>query len=1040
MRHAIRLFAGLILAALALFAQADANKGQIVGTVFDQKQAVIAGAKVHIQNTGTGAARDLTSGSEGQFRAVLLDPGQYDVMVEAPGFAPAELKGVVVNVGSAVDLPVTLAVGTTTVIVDVSDTLTGVDLPAPTTIINTQSIENLPINGRRFQDFATLTPTVQVDQERGQLSFAGQRGINSNVMLDGADYNNPFFGGIRGGERSNFIITVPQTSIQEFQAVTSGYTAEYGRSSGGLLNVITKSGGNQTHGEAFYQIRHKETGLKTPFNAQILETQQQFGGGAGGAIIKDKLFWFGAIERQDAKSPEAVRYASLDSITVNANNQEAYQYYRSLEGPFQKTNNATALTGRGDYQMSNGSRLTLRYNFSDAAAANSASVGGGAETLTTNALSNNGTEKDRIHTGVAQWTSILSPSIANDLRFSISQEIRPRTSNSSLPGVSNVIGQFGARNFLPTTQDDRRTQINDGISIIRGTHTFKFGGDYNYLTTGQVFGFNQFGFFNTFVGTVDQTLEVVSVGGPTPNRFDNPVVQYQLQIGNLLADFHMQQIAFYGQDAWRVNRHFSLNYGVRWEGQKNPQPVTNNTAVVNKIKAATLLNGSHFDPAFTPDAMNQWGPRGGFTFTPGDSNKTVIRGHGGIFYAATPMLLLADSTNNFRIPPGNLSLSLPRAGSTVYKDLLAIGIDLNTYSLDKLPILTPDQIARAAGGSGAAPDPFANARFTATANDFTNPRSVQAGFGAEHSLTNNWIVGAQFNYVNTVHLERNRDENLPQPQINNGQIAGCPADAAKRPNFGQVGCFRIPRPIAGVDRLTLRESSARSMYRGVTFDTKYRGRRFQAGFNYTLSGTYSDDDNERSSTTLYYQTATDFKPEYGTSRLDSRNQVAGYGVVNLFWGIAVSASLRARSGFPIDPGTGADLNGDGNYTSPGAVGSDGALTSDRPYTAPGVSRPRNSYRNRMFKDMDLRFLKAFKFGENRKLEFSTEMFNLFNWDNVVYDRANLIYGPGIDAATGAVVPARATFLQLRLPNGQFDPTDNQIGTPFQAQFGLRFIF
>jgi hypothetical protein len=285
-----------------------------------------------------------------------------------------------------------------------------------------------------------------------------------------------------------------------------------------------------------------------------------------------------------------------------------------------------------------------------------------------------------------------------------------------------------------------------------------------------------------------------------------------------------------------------------------------------------------------------------------------------------------------------------------------------------------------------------------------------------------------------VHLQRNRDENLPLPQIN-------PADAARRPNFGQVGTFRIPRPVVGIDRIVLRESSARSMYRGGTFQTAYRGRRFQAGFNYTASGTFSDDDNERSSTTLYYQTATNLTAEYSASRMDARHQASGYGLVNLPWGISLSATLRARSGFPIDATAGADMNGDGNNLTPGVVTSaNGAATADRPYLAPGVSLGRNAYRNRMFKDFSMRFLKAFNFGENKRLEFSTEMFNLFNFDNVVYDRTNLIYGPGIDPTTGAVVAPRSTFLQLRLANGNFDPVNNQLGTPFQAQFGLRFFF
>src|SRR5712691_1980287 len=251
MKLALFVFAGLLYS-FSLWAQADANKGQIAGTVFDPNQAAVPGAKVVIKNTSTGASREIMSNDAGEFRAVLVDPGTYEVTVDKSGFSQALLKDVVVPVGTAVNLPVVLQVGTTIQTIEVSATLTNADMPAPSTVINTQAIENLPINGRRFQDFATLTPTVQVDTERGQLSFLGQRGINSNVMVDGADYNNPFFGGIRGGERSNSIITVPQSSVQEFQAVTAGYTAEYGRSSGGLLNVITKSGANALHGESFY--------------------------------------------------------------------------------------------------------------------------------------------------------------------------------------------------------------------------------------------------------------------------------------------------------------------------------------------------------------------------------------------------------------------------------------------------------------------------------------------------------------------------------------------------------------------------------------------------------------------------------------------------------------------------------------------------------------------------------------------------------------------------------------------------------------------
>jgi hypothetical protein len=336
------VFAGLLYS-FSLWAQADANKGQIAGTVFDPNQAAVPGAKVVIKNTSTGAGREVMSNEAGEFRAVLIDPGTYEVTVDKSGFSQALLKDVVVPVGTAVNLPVTLQVGTTVQTIEVSATLTNANMPAPSTVINTQAIDNLPINGRRFTDFAALTPTVQINPQRGSISFAGQRGINGNVMVDGADYNQPFFGGTRGGERSNFVPTIPQTSIQEFQAITTGYATEYGRSTGGILNAISKSGANEMHGEAFYQMRPRGAAEENPLipttratpNVTVGETReqlQQFGGGAGGAIKKDKLFWFAAAERQLSDVPRQVFFGSLATLTPTPQTQEAISFYQSQQG------------------------------------------------------------------------------------------------------------------------------------------------------------------------------------------------------------------------------------------------------------------------------------------------------------------------------------------------------------------------------------------------------------------------------------------------------------------------------------------------------------------------------------------------------------------------------------------------------------------------------------------------------------------------------------------------------------------------------------
>lgn len=999
-----------------LCAQTDANKGQIVGSVWDPKQAAIRGADVHIKSAATGATRDLKTGEDGQFRAIALDPGSYEVRVESSGLAPAVIPDVVVNVGSSRSLNVTLQIGTTVQTIEVTATLNA-DVPAPSKILDLTVIQNLPINGRRFTDFATMTPSVQVDPARGSISFAGQRGIYGNVMVDGTDYNNPFFGGMRGGERSGFVFTIPQSSIQEFQVITSGYAAEYGRSSGGILNAVSKSGSNQIHGEAFYQIRHKETALKTPFGFQNLETLQQFGGGAGGALKKDRLFWFAAAERQKSKLPRNVYFSTLVGLAPTPQQAEAFDFIKGLQTGFQTTNDATATTGRLDYQWNDGSRLTTRFNFSDANAINAITTGAALPALDNRALSGSGSEQDRTWTGIAQYTKILSPSMVNDFRFSSTVELRPRTSNSAVANVGSTVANFGARNFLPTTQDDERYQFNDGLSISRGSHTFKLGGDYSYLHTFQKFGFNQFGSYSFAIsGTanVPALLQLMSVA-PGQNRFDSPNVRYNQQIGNLLADYHMHQIAFYAQDSWRVNSRLQIQYGLRWEGQANPDPVATNTAVVSAIQAVRFPGASTFDPSQLHDNMKQVMPRFGFTLRPFHGDKTVIRGHAGLFYAASPMVIYGGTTNNFRNPPGDVSFFIPGGANqpTVYQIFKQAGIDLNTFTLDKLPTPDVSKLIAAYGTlTGTTPDPFLGANFTGTANDFQNPRAFQAGLGVEHQIANNWTVGVQGNYINTVHLERNRDYNLPAPTL--------------RAADGRYVFTRNNRPLPQYGQLTLRESSARSMYRGVTFSTSHNSKRLTWGLQYTLSDTHSDDDNERDAGGFTYDNPFNLRNEYGYSNLDIRHNFSTYAVVHMPFKIDLAPVFRYNSGKPIDPGAGADNNGDSSST-------------DRAYQAVGVPFERNSFRNRGFKTIDLRFIKTFQLGDRAKLQFSTEMFNLANFANVVYAGGNLTYGSGISTA-GATVAPNAAFMRLRTADGKYDATNVQLGNPFQAQFGLRLIF
>ena len=1022
------------LAALTAWGQTDANRAQLYGTVLDPQNAVVPGATINVKNVNTGLERTLTSSGEGQYRAVQLDPGEYEVVAEGAGFAPATVKGLILNVGSAVNADIQLQVRGMASTVDVLASLQSVLETAPQTLISSMAIQDLPINGRRFQDFATLTPTVQVDPSRGQISFAGQRAINSNIMLDGADYSQPFFGGIRGGERSNYIPTVPQSAVQEFQAVTTGYAAEYGRSTGGILNVITRSGTNEWHGEAFYQNRNASLSANGPIpvpdlahpgtlhRVQPAEGLQQWGGSAGGPLMTNKLFLFSAYEQQHAVQPRQVVFNSLIGYTPTAANQPGYDFMKSLEQKFNKTNDAGAGIVKSDYIFTNGSRLTLRYNDSGSEEPNAVTVGGAIEAFTINALSNEGVEKDKVHFGTAQYTAILSPALINDLKFSGSYEERPRLANSALPSITvGNIGNYGARSFLPTVQWDRRYQITDSVSWTRGSHNVKIGTDIAVIDTAQTFGFNQFGAFNINSTNAGQILDIISGAGSVSHRFDSSTVSYNRQIGNLDANYGEKLAALFVQDSWRVTQNLTLDLGFRWEGQFSPTAASNNTALVNKVDAQRFIVGSQLNVTKIADQTDQFMPRFGFAWSPLSSHRLVVRGHTGIFYAATPLLLFSDPTANFRTPPNNVSLLLNNSpNGTVYTQLLNAGVNLDSSPLGSLPVIpvATVQAASAYGLGGSPRDPFIGASTTTFASNYKNPRSAQGGLGAAYQIGSSWTAGVDFNYLNTVHLERNRDYNQPYPVLR-------ASDASQRPYFGTIA--GTPRPISTLGSINVRESSAHAMYRGMNLSAQYRGKKLQFGFSYALAETFSDDDNERDSGGATAANTYDYRPEYNYSNLDARHNFGTYVVYRLPWGLEVSGLAHYRTGLPFSPVTGSDDNADG-------------VRNDRPYTAAGTPFLRNSFRNRGVAGDDLRVMKSFRLhGENMRLDLSGEFFNFLNIANVVYGANAMIYGAGLKA-DGTVAAIDPRFMRLRAADGRYDTQNSQLGFPFQAQFGARFFF
>lgn len=1106
-----KLFVSLLLLSFVCFAaqgfaQSQASTGQISGAVKDSAGAVIVGATIRVTNIATGFTQSVTSGDNGLYRAVLLPPGQYNVTISHQGFADA-VALVDVGVGRTAELNAALSVSGRKEEVNVTAEAVEVTRHEASAFINTTIVADMPLNGRKFQDLALLTPSAIVESSRQQISMVGQRGINASLNIDGSDYGNPFFGGLRGGERSNFAPTVPQEAIQEFQMVRAGYSAEFGRSTGGIMTAITKSGTNRFHGDIDYNIRHQDLSKTNQFfrdQTTQLQTKpgcgtcilipaptlQQWGGSLGGPIKRDKWFFYGAYTQQRNRIPHVVLFDQLSAAGVTRTaGPAAYDFYLSQQGPYEQTNDAKALLLKTDYQVGSAHRLSVKYGHSSNNALNAATAGTAILPNVTSALSNNGTELDSTQTGVVQLASFFGR-LTNDLRTEYTRETRPRNANAQLPTVSNNIGTFGTVSFLgQNIEKDWRLQLADSIGLQKGTHSFKFGGEWSHLNAFQLFGFNQNGALgfntsnnNTLLNIMVANVTGVSLGSGKPTRYTqtgnlldgdcgsssfSPCVTLSKQIGNLKASLVGNQISLFVQDSWRIRNSLTINYGLRWEGSQNPQPEATNTAMVQLIQATTFPIGRTEDPSVIRNQWNQFAPRLGFAWDPKGNGKTVIRGFGGIYFAATPLLVFAGPENNFRATPGDVSISVPYnvnipagAGAcsaatpgfctTLWQQFNLIGINLNQYgTASAIPasvfsVSNLQKIATALGSSlkGGPPDPNFPPNYAPILVDrrFHNPTSYQAGFGFEREIAHNWTLGTDFVWVNTVFLERNLELNLPVPTIS-------ATDPARRPQYG-VASNAVARPISKMGSIQARDSSARSLYRGLTFNTTMRRKWGQFMVYYTLSQNNSNDDNERDSGGIKYENAfpvcgggvcaPGLASQYGFSNLDRKHQFVASPVFYLPKGFEVSSAIRYLTGAPFDATQGgSDLNGDT------------VRSNDYVFSAVGVPLRRNSFRNLGFSTVDLRVQKAIKFKESMQLKISAEMFNLFNAMNITYGgNTSLNFctpTSNVCGISGQTWTQNIDFRSLRENTatspfvGQYLGNNNP-GAPFQVQFSARFQF
>jgi hypothetical protein len=1033
----------LVLTTVLCFGQAQISSGDLTGTITDPSGARIAHAKVTAANPASGYTRSAETDEDGTYRIGLLPPGVYRVRVESAGFATSVVDRVEIRVGDSVVLPVQLSVGQVSTEVQVDATPPAVDVERTqqsSTIQNTQ-IRNLPINRRNYLDFALLTPGVVettsmvdgsdyrvVQAPQSGLSFGGSNGRGNAFAIDGAEnYINS--GGVRP--------SVSQEAVGEFQVNRNSFSAEFGNAFGGAINIISRSGSNELHGNLFGFLRHRSIQARNyfdPVEGGAPYTRSQAGATLGGPIRKDKTFFFAAYERLDRHEtsfvpilqdpsafsrlttsqqqlvdffnasgvPQLRALAQQASAALNpANYPATLALFNRNSGnlPFSENNNQ--VLAKLDHRFSENHNAFLRFNMTDDYSEN-ALVGA---QLAYNRGRNIG-QKD--YTTVLGDTFLLSSRWISETRAQFAHytldvgTIDPYGPSIDITGF----GLFGRDIFLPAKIIERHFQFTEVLSYASGPHDVRFGFDYNPVrdnVRSETFFSGRFSFgevvplgqlLNSVAGdpnfatSLGATLTALGQSQLVPN-LSQPISAlqaynlgqptfYQQGFGDPNWTGWSRRYNFFVQDNWRVHPRLTLNLGARYELEANPPSVG-------------------MDP-------NNIAPRFGFAWNVTDDNKTVIRGGAGLFYSTNTLQIanVAETLSGGPIQqvfvplsqtPGlnNALTGRPLTSADIWQRLAAQGV------IGRRPI---DRQDLAQFGLNPNPNlPFA-VIFGIT-DDWRNPYSEQASLEIERSI-GSFAISAAWNYNRAARLPRILDRNLQYgPRRPDGE-----------PTFTFINPLVFQRNIF--------EPTANSFYNaGIIQVSKRFGGHWAMNAHYTLSR--ATDETTDFNTDFQPHDQLNARGDRALSAFHEKHRFVANAVFespagnSILGGWVVSPIFVANSGRPFNVLTGVDNMGDRR------------VTTHRPSRA-----GRNIGTGPSYASLDMRISRKFPLGaEGRNLEFIAEGFNLLNRTN--FRTVNNVVGN----ITVEELPAK-------IEGFRGAPTDPLAFTsafdPRQFQFGLKVNF
>ena len=1040
------VFAAAILTcpAGATTAFAQAVTGEITGRVTDSAGAVVPGVTVTVLSEGTGFSRTVVTNESGDYTVALLPPGEYTVSAELSGFRKAVQENVAVNVGTRQTLPFTLQVGNVTEAVVVSGApplleTTRSDIAG---VVTPTEITNLPLLNRTFANLSVVMPEARpagnfdpTKTRVGNVAMNGGDGRQLDVNVDGGDNKDNVVGSLL----QNFAYE----SIQEFQVLQHRWSAESGRAVGGVVNVITKSGTNQLKGSGFLTYRDQDLAAKDFFQKRGATKQTferwEYGGSAGGPLRRDNLFFFGALERFD--EPKGETPVRSDAI-AQLNAVPGAQAISALPTPYDDI----LITAKVDHRISPGQsmfyRFSIQKNSSDNDQINSPAL---------TDLSGGSANTNDVYDFVANHTFNIGGNKLNQFAFHF-QDFQ----NEILGVTDDPIMIFptgyrtGPAPNTPQATTSRKYQFRNDLSWHRGNHALKGGTNYIYTQLGGYFYFGAFGYQLTWF---DDPLTISTNTARYPQGFATPGAVRLLDYfaGAASHDQNFHQLAFYAQDDWRVNQKLTLNLGVRWDANIGllTDQTTNRTIEVLRLlddpRAREITADNDRLSRKTP-SWKEFQPRLGFAYDPEGNGRSVIRGGYGVFFD--------QIFQNLTI------FSLSQSGSEIYSQILnLVNSDVGVgqlpgfrYGVDSLPAPPAFNFSQLPRGSfGRITDP-----------GITDPYVHKLSIGYQRSFLENWTVSTD--YVRT----HGNDE--PRVQVINPQIrsvcdpafpgstpgdARCVAGAATR--YFDAAFVRAGLGAGRLGQINMIGSTNESKFDSWTTTVRGRMPRALVSMSYVLSNSRAWGGQPVAS---YSGNGIAISPddqfregEWGPTRTDERHRIVASGVIDLPMGFQVAPILQWASARPYTPFTGFDINGDGQTnivdrlcatTSLDAVfAARGDLNAVRALNPNGCARaPVNSQRtgrvvnadgsveerSGRFFNTDLRISKGFSLGSRTVVKVYTDLFNLFNTENLSFTLR-----PEQSSAA-----SRSAFLQpVSLYGPGFGPA---VGRPFTASFGARIEF